>query len=610
MAGPEVGDDALFIGRAVDDGEEGAVFGLQAEFIPPSADETQHGQHVRVRRGEARRPYGEGVVLVAQLGELAVPVHQRALADGEGRAVKGVEHAVHARLVAVIDAGHAGDGELYGSRQALHGAAALVLRVRDDKAGLLFARHAAGVQPGGEGGARAVHVVRGDQVHQRKIERRGVIQPLAEQKIGQGAGVRAEGEEVQHGAAEGVVHHRVQRLAKGVFAPRAIAGLGHGVLPHLAEDDGLRVGVLGRAADEGQGLVRQFVGHVQPPAGSAPAQPGAHDAVLAGDDEFAPARVVLVHLGQVGEVPPAAVFARPFAEVVPGVIGRSFAGVIGARAVVAGEAVEIHAVRARVRKNAVQHHPDAAFGGAFAQPLEVLVGAEHGVHLQVVARAVAVVAARFENGVEVDDAHAEGLQVGQAALDAAQRAAVEVQREVKAVRAVGLPVHGFVPALVVLHLPPARAVVFNAALGGVRGVAREAVGEDLVHDAAAEPRGRLKGGVVHRQAEGGAAGALQLAEAPAAGSAEPELALFQAQAEAVPERGGLRGGHQVAVPAPAGERHLVAALEAVAVQHELGVQHGGGAVAEAQAHALPGADGADGPPVALAGCVVGDVGLK
>ena len=73
---------------------------------------------------------------------------------------------------------------------------------------------------------------------------------------------------------------------------------------------------------------------------------------------------------------------------------------------------------------------------------------------------------------------------------------------------------------------------------------------------------------------------------------------------------GLRGGHQVAVPAPAGERHLVAALEAVAAQHELGVQHGGGAVAEAQAHALPGADGADGPPVALAGRVVGDVGLK
>ena len=64
----------------------------------------------------------------------------------EGGAVEGVEQAVHACLVPVVDAGHAGDGKLHGGRQALHGGPALVLGGGDYEAGLLLAGHAAGVR--------------------------------------------------------------------------------------------------------------------------------------------------------------------------------------------------------------------------------------------------------------------------------------------------------------------------------------------------------------------------------------------------------------------------------------------------------------------------------
>lgn len=59
------------------------------------------------------------------------------------------------------------------------------------------------------------------------------------------------------------------------------------------------------------------------------------------------------------------------------------------------------------------------------------------------------------------------------------------------------------------------------------------------------------------------------------------------------------------IPAPVGEGHLVAGLKAVAVEHELGIQHGGEPVGEGQGHGAAGGDGADGAAAALARRVVG-----
>lgn len=110
-------------------------------------------------------------------------------------------------------------------------------------------------------------------------------------------------------------------------------------------------------------------------------------------------------------------------------------------------------------------------------------------------------------------------------------------REVKALGAVGLPVHAFVPALVVFDDAAHCNVLLHAAPGGVAAVAGEAVRENLIHDAAAEPRGGGEAALVDRQAEAVAASAHELAEAPGVARAEPELADGERQPEAVPERG-------------------------------------------------------------------------
>lgn len=281
-----------------------------------------------------------------------------------------------------------------------------------------------------------------------------------------------------------------------------------------------------------------FVGHVQPPACRAAAYPGAHHAVAPGDDKVAPVGVALVHLGQVGEVPPAAVVVRVVPEVVPAVVGRGGPGVVGSGVRVVRELVEVDAVRARVGKDAVEHYAYAHALGRGAEVLKVRVGAEDGVDVQVIRRVVAVVGAGLEHGVEVDDADTQALEVVEAALDALERAAVEVEREIKAVGAVGLPVHGLVPVLVVLDMPAHGAVLFNALARGVAPVPGEAVREDLIHYAPAEPGRGLEAPGIDREAEALAPGAHELAEAAALAGAEPVFPAGEADAEYVPERRG------------------------------------------------------------------------
>ena len=419
-----------------------------------------------------RGEYGGGaaverVVVPVEAAEGLVPLRERPGSLGEGRAVKRVEHTVHARLVAVIDRGHARDGELHHGRQALHGRAARVLAVAHEEARLLLAGHAPRVEPRREGRARALHVVGAEQVHERVVHGQGVVEALLQEEALERPGVGAEAEEIQHRAAEGVVHDRIQGRAEGVAAARAVGELRRRVLPDLAEYGGLGVLRLGGGAYLLERVVGELVGHVQAPAGRAAPQPGPDDAVLAGDDELFPARVVLVHLGEVGEVPPAAVLLRPLREVVPAVEGRIFPGVIGPVGAVVVVAVEVYAVRARVGEDAVEHYAYPALLRRGHEALEVLERAEDGVGLHVVAGVVAVVAAGVDNRVEVYGTDAEALEVAELLLYAAEGAAEEVEGEVEAVLAVRLPVHRLVPALVVFDLAAHGDVPLDAAPRGV-----------------------------------------------------------------------------------------------------------------------------------------------
>ena len=155
-------------------------------------------------------------------------------------------------------------------------------------------------------------------------------------------------------------------------------------------------------ADE---TVRQLVGNVQPPAGSAAPQPAAHHAVLAAE-EFPERGIVFLHVREIGHVPPAFVaVAVLIAEAEPG-------AVFFRRAVVA-ELVKVHAVRAGVVEYAVEHDADAALLCGFAERFKILFPAEQRIDAGVVRRVVSVVACRLKDRVQVQDRDAERGEIRQ-----------------------------------------------------------------------------------------------------------------------------------------------------------------------------------------------------
>ena len=89
-------------------------------------------------------------------------------------------------------------------------------------------------------------------------------------------------------------------------------------------------------------------------------------------------------------------------------------------------------------EHAVQHNADAVLLGGGAQCLKILVGAQQGVHIQVVCGVVAVVGVGLKDGVEVDKIYPHLVQVGELLLDALEVTAEIVLVQVAA-HLVGLP---------------------------------------------------------------------------------------------------------------------------------------------------------------------------
>ena len=388
-------------------------------------------------------------------------------------------------------------------------------------------------------------------------------------------------QEVEHRRAERVVHGAVELVAQQVATQLAVAHLVGGVLPNLAQHERVVALGHGRALDLRDELVGELVGHVEAPAARTRSQPVTHHARLAGD-EVAPALAGLNHGRQVVHAPPAVVGAVGL-EVEPGGkrraralggvrgIGRGtlggrrsvchgvcraglacglHAGLVrlpGTRLLVGVVAVERARVGAHVVEHAVEHDGDAILLGLTAQRREVLGLAQHVVDAQEVGRVVAVVAARLEDGVEVDGGDAHVGNVAQLLLDAGERAAVEVPRpDATALVAV---VGGLgVPAAHHAALRSGDAVVGVTGVV-VHGLAGElaparapavAVREDLVDDAAREPLGLDGARLVDRELKRGrlpvAEGALA-AGPPLLGAVAHHLAIGALDHERVPHDG-------------------------------------------------------------------------
>ena len=244
-------------------------------------------------------------------------------------------------------------------------------------------------------------------------------------------------DEFEYGAAERIIHHAVQFLSHEIGAPGAVTDLVGRVLPHLADDESVLLCGTYLRAQQVCKIRGELVHHVQPPAVRAHGGPLVYDAALP-RDEPAETLCALVHGGHHGGPPPAVVIVGMFIEGVPPVIGRvrplirPFPGEIP-------ELIEVNAVRARMIEHAVQHHAHTLRFRRRAKPPDSLVAAEEVVRFHVVRGVVTVVAGREKDGGEIDGGHPQTFEVLQLRDDAVRVAAEEVVRAVLAalVRDVG-----------------------------------------------------------------------------------------------------------------------------------------------------------------------------
>ena len=218
------------------------------------------------------------------------------------------------------------------------------------------------------------------------------------------------------------------------------------------------------------------------------------------------------------------IVVRPFVELVPAEIGRILVAV-GAAVAVASGAVEVDAVGAGVRENAVVDHVDTARLCLCAQLAEVVLRAEDRVDLGIVAGVVAVIGVGLADGIEIDAAHAKFLQVVELLGDALEVAHKKVGVGDLAVL-VGLPDGKRVPVGVALKIRAAELLFFAAEA--------KAVGKDLIHHAAHRPARRCKALFVAGELPASARVLRDLADAVGIARNDVALAVCGVHAEAVP----------------------------------------------------------------------------
>ena len=299
-------------------------------------------------------------------------------------------------------------------------------------------------------------------------------------------------QEAQDRIPQRIVHHGIQLTALKISAALGVCDLIGGILPHLTDDERIRLFPARGGVELADEAVRQLVGHIQPPAGRAQPQPAADNAVLILDDVVLIASVGFVHLRQCVDPPPRAVLIRPVMEVKPAEI-RRFLGLIRAYAVIMAACVEVAAVIAGVIEHAVQHDAHPALSGLAAQRTEILLAAEQRVDALVITGVVAVIGIRLKDRVKVDGGNVQALQIIQLGEHAAQRTAEKVVVEYLAVLI--RQIHRNIIPVFVQH---ARDHALALGLFG-HFVAAEAIREDIVGDALTEPARRVIIPVVHGQ---------------------------------------------------------------------------------------------------------------
>ena len=241
------------------------------------------------------------------------------------------------------------------------------------------------------------------KVHGPVKRRGGIVFPYGLHVVAEGSGVTA-AQPRQQRRPEGIVHQPVGLPPQKIAPASGVGDLVAAVLPHLTQQIAVGLLRLDGVADGGDKVIRQLVGHVQPPAVGPVAEPVPHHGIFARDDEPPVVRLLLVHRRQGVYAPPGIVVRGPRVKAVPVEI-RRFRALGRARLGIESLRVEVPAVGAGVVEHTVQNNVDASSVSLAAQRAEVLLRAQQGINGVVICRVVAVVAVRFKYGVEIEGGH-------------------------------------------------------------------------------------------------------------------------------------------------------------------------------------------------------------
>ena len=230
---------------------------------------------------------------------------------------------------------------------------------------------------------------------------------------------------IKHQIPEHIVHHTVQFSPGQILALDPVAFLVGGILPHLPDQHRFRILLFQFPVETGEESVRQFIGHIQPPAADSRIHPVLQHAVPVPDDEIQVGGLRFRHFRQGMIPPPAGIVLPTVPELVPAII-RGIRSLPGPRLPIGPFPVEVPAVRSGVAEHPVQDDPHPMAPCFPAQGPEGLLRAQEGIDGFVVPGIVPVVAPGLENGVQVQAVHPQLLQVRQFFQDSLQGPSVKI----------------------------------------------------------------------------------------------------------------------------------------------------------------------------------------
>ena len=484
----------------------------------------------------------QGGPLPAYLPQPLIPGQKSGVlpAPGIGAAVQGILVALHPGLVPVVHRGRAGEGIEEQRPQPQPGRRPPVFgRGEASRRPLTLAlRHRLSGQEGEDPG----RVVGAQKIHGAVEGGGGVVLPKLLHPLTKRRRIPAQ-KPVYGRRAEGVVHQPVGLPAQEIPPPPVVGDLVAAVLPHLADKHRVGLFLLHGPANLLDEVIRQLVGHIQPPTVGPGPEPVPHHGVPVPDDKR-PVRVLpLVHRRQGLDAPPGVVFLRPAGEMIPIIIRRGL-GLGRPQLRVKTVPVKISAHAAGVVEHPVQQQTHPALMGLAAQLPKILLRTQHGVHGPIVGGVIPMVGRSLENRVEIQRRHRQALQIVQLLRNAPEITAekVAVTNFPLLVRQI---VRGVLPAFV-------NGPFSHQPLRLRQATAAKAVWENLVAHALTEPF-RRPGVLIHRQLPGAAASGKGHGLAASSGQGEvvpQQVRLLRGRHRAAPGAAARCQGHR---PVKAGE---------------------------------------------------------